>query len=98
MRSSFSSAENYRRGERRISLITCSAGSFAGSDFCPICAPSMATMGQQSSLPQPAIFVSQALMPDSVCSVAEWLSQPERDQRDPPLCLLFRIRKREAQA
>jgi hypothetical protein len=41
---------------RRISLITCSAGSFTGPDFCPIFAPSMATMGQKSSLPQPAPF------------------------------------------
>jgi hypothetical protein len=27
-------------------------------DFCPIFAPSMATMGQKSSLPQPALSVS----------------------------------------
>jgi hypothetical protein len=27
------------------------AGSFTGPDFCPICAPSMATMGQKSSNP-----------------------------------------------
>jgi hypothetical protein len=46
----FSSAENCRRVARRISLTTCSAGSFTGPDFCPIFAPSMATMGQKSSL------------------------------------------------
>jgi hypothetical protein len=50
----FSSAENWRRVARRISLTTCSAGSFTGPDFCPIFAPSMATMGQKSSLPQHA--------------------------------------------
>src|SRR5215472_2503603 len=61
----FSSAENCRRVARRISLTTCSAGFFTGPDFCPICAPSMATMGQKSSLPQPALSVSQVLMPDS---------------------------------
>ena len=43
---------------RRISFTTCSAGSFTGPDFCPIFAPSMATMGQKSSLPQPACSVS----------------------------------------
>src|SRR5262249_11306009 len=32
--------------------------SFTGPDFCPIFAPSMATMGQKSSLPQPAPSVS----------------------------------------
>jgi hypothetical protein len=48
----FSSAENYRRVTRRICLMTCSAGSFSGPDFCPIFVPSMATMGQKSSLPQ----------------------------------------------
>src|SRR6187401_1183847 len=62
----FSSAENCRRVARRIALITCSAGSFTGPDLCPIFAPSMATMGQKSSLPQLAPSVSQALMPDSV--------------------------------
>jgi hypothetical protein len=44
----FSSAENCRRVERRIALITCSVGSFAGPDFCPICAPSKATHGSFS--------------------------------------------------
>jgi hypothetical protein len=34
--------------------------SFTGPGFCPICAPSMATMGQKPSLPQPAVFVSGA--------------------------------------
>src|SRR6202030_225828 len=34
-------------------------------DFCPIFAPPMATMGQNSSLPQPAPSVSLALMPDT---------------------------------
>src|SRR5262249_13583692 len=43
---------------RRISLTTCSAGCFIAPDFCPICAPLMATMGQKSSLPQPAYSVS----------------------------------------
>src|SRR5262249_39055552 len=52
----FSSAENCRRVARRICFTTCSAGSFTGLDFCPICAPSMATMGPKSSLPQPAPF------------------------------------------
>src|SRR5258707_10633856 len=60
----FSSAENWRRVTPRISFTTCPAGSFPGPDFCPICAPSMATMGQKSSLPQPAPSVSSALMPD----------------------------------
>src|SRR5262249_8773021 len=32
---------------------------------CPIFAPSMATMGQKSSLPQPPHSVSQALTPDT---------------------------------
>src|SRR5277367_3348297 len=62
----FSSAENCRRVARRISLMTCSAGSFTGPDFCPIFAPSMATMGQKSSLPQLVRSVSQVLMPDSL--------------------------------
>src|SRR5436190_3564715 len=61
----FSSAENCRRVARRISFTTCSAGSFTGPDFCPICAPSMATMGQKSSLPQLTRSVSVVLMPDS---------------------------------
>src|SRR3954470_14813471 len=61
----FSSAENCRRVPRRIFFTTCSAGSFTGPDFCPICAPSMATMGQKSSLPQLTRSVSVVLMPDS---------------------------------
>src|SRR3954468_21116930 len=60
----FSSAENCRRVARRISFTTCSAGSFTGPDFCPICAPSMATMGQKSSLTQLTRSVSVVLMPD----------------------------------
>src|SRR5262245_50809647 len=60
----FSSAENWRRVTRRISFTTCFAGSFTDPDFGPIFAPSMATMGQKSSLPQPAPSVSLALMPD----------------------------------
>src|ERR1051325_3878282 len=60
-----SSAENWRRVARRISLTTCFAGSFTGPDFCPIFAPSMATMGQKSSLPQLSKSVSEALMPDN---------------------------------
>src|SRR3954470_3270759 len=60
----FSSAENCRRVARRISFTTCSAGSFTDPDFCPICAPSMATMGQKSSLPQLTRSVSVVLMPD----------------------------------
>jgi nucleoside-diphosphate-sugar epimerase len=35
----FSSAENWRRVARRISLTTCSADSLAGPDFCPSFAP-----------------------------------------------------------
>src|ERR1051325_5753888 len=62
----FSSAENWRRVARRIFLTTCSAGSFTGPDFCPIFAPSMATMGQKSSLPQLSKSVSEALMPDRI--------------------------------
>src|SRR5215469_7197909 len=65
----FSSAENCRRVTRRICLMTCSAGSFSGPDFCPIFAPSMATMGQKSSLPQLIQSVSQVLMPDT------WVSE-----------------------
>src|SRR3954470_24867563 len=61
----FSSAENCRRVARRIPFTTCSAGSFTGPDFCPICAPLMATMGQKSSLPQLTRSVSVVLMPDS---------------------------------
>jgi hypothetical protein len=34
------------------------ADTFTGPDFCPICAPSTATMGQKSSLPQHAPSVS----------------------------------------
>src|SRR5436305_3216578 len=60
----FSSAENCRRVARRISFTSCSAGSFTGPDFCPIFAPSMATMGQKSPLPQLARSVSLVLMPD----------------------------------
>src|SRR5690348_7250778 len=60
----FSSAENWRRVARRISLMTCSAGSFTGSDCCPIFAPLLATMDYQPSLPQPAPSVSQTLTPD----------------------------------
>src|SRR5438874_9020484 len=62
----FSSAENCRRVARRIPFTTCSAGSFTGPDFCPICAPSMATMGQKSSLPQLTRSVSVVLMPDTL--------------------------------
>src|SRR5207253_7117749 len=62
----FSSAENWRRVTRRISFTTCSAGSFTGPDFCPICAPSMATMGQKSSLPQLTRSVSVVLTPDTL--------------------------------
>ena len=54
----FSSAENWRRVARRIALTTWSAGSFTGPDFCPIFAPSMATMGQKSSLSQLSKSVS----------------------------------------
>src|SRR3954468_1877594 len=61
----FSSAENCLRVARRISFTTCSAASFTGPDFCPICAPSMATMGQKSSLPQLTRSVSVVLMPDT---------------------------------
>src|SRR5215218_1461479 len=61
----FSSAENWRRVARGISLMTCSAGSFTGSDCCPIFAPLLATMGYQPSLPQPAPSASQALTPDT---------------------------------
>src|SRR3954451_7787239 len=61
----FSSAENCRRVARRISFTTCSAGSFTGPDFCPICAPSMATMGQKFSLPQLTRSVSVVLTPDN---------------------------------
>jgi hypothetical protein len=61
----FSSAENWRRVTRRISFTTCLADSFTDPDFCPIFAPSMATMGQKSSLPQPAPSVSFAPVPDS---------------------------------
>src|SRR5205823_2277268 len=49
---------------RRISFTTCSAGFLTGPDFCPIFAPSMATMGQKSSLLQLSQSVSWALMPD----------------------------------
>jgi hypothetical protein len=45
--------------------MTRSAGSFTGSDCCPIFAPLLATMGHQPSLPQPAPSVSQALTPDT---------------------------------
>src|SRR5438128_3891861 len=61
----FSSAVNCRRVTRRISFTTCSAGFLTGPDFCPIFAPSMATMGQKSSLLQLSQSVSWALMPDS---------------------------------
>src|SRR5947208_450232 len=60
----FSSAVNCRRVTRRISFTTCSAGFLTGPDFCPIFAPSMATMGQKSSLLQLSQSVSWALMPD----------------------------------
>src|SRR4051812_38236817 len=60
----FSSAENWRRVARRISLMTCSAGAFTGSDCCPIFAPLLATMDYQPSLPQPAASVLQAVTPD----------------------------------
>src|SRR5207248_7425033 len=53
----FSSAENRRWVTRRIFFTTCPAGSFPGPDFCPICAPSMAMMGQKSFLPQPASLI-----------------------------------------
>src|SRR5437870_4236972 len=62
----FSSAVNCRRVTRRISFTTCSAGFLTGPDFCPIFAPSMATMGQKSSLLQLSQSVSWALMPDTV--------------------------------
>src|SRR3954454_13797625 len=45
--------------------MTCSAGSFTGSDCCPIFAPLLATMDYQPSLPQPAASVSQALTQDT---------------------------------
>src|SRR3954470_7316540 len=61
----FHSAETGRRVARRLPFTTCSAGSFTGPDFCPICAPSMATMGQKSSLPHLTRSVSVVLMPDN---------------------------------
>src|SRR3954454_15619393 len=61
----FSSAENWRRVARRISLMTCSAASFTASDCCPIFAPLLATMDYQPSPPQPVPSVSEALTPDS---------------------------------
>jgi 3-polyprenyl-4-hydroxybenzoate decarboxylase len=54
----FSSAKNCRRVARRMVLMTCSAGSFAGADFCLIFAPSRATMNQKFSLTQSAKSVS----------------------------------------
>ena len=54
-----------RRVARRISFTTCSGGSFSGPDFCLIFAPSMATMSQKSSRPQPNQSVSRTLMPDN---------------------------------
>src|SRR6266404_4331375 len=66
----FSSAENWRRVARRISFTTCLAGSFTDPDFCPIFAPSMATMGQKSSLPQPAPSVSLS------ADAGHYLNQP----------------------
>src|SRR3954447_11506667 len=78
----FSSAENWRRVARRISLMTCSAGSFTGSDCCPIFAPLLATMGHQPSLPQPASSVSQALTPDTHTQVREAVNLQHRGVDD----------------
>src|SRR5436190_2078801 len=74
----FSSAVNCRRVARRISFTTCSAGFLTGPDFCPIFAPSMATMGQKSSLLQLSQSVSYALMPDTsyiAGDLAKWLDE-----------------------
>src|SRR4051812_32166466 len=77
----FSSAENCRRVARRISFTTCSAGCFTGPDFCPICAPSIATMGQKSSLPQLTRSVSVVLMPDML----NWIKlEVGSDTQEPP--------------
>jgi hypothetical protein len=46
----YSSAENGRRGARRMSLTTCSAGSLAGPDVCLIVAPQEATMSPSPSI------------------------------------------------
>ena len=51
---------------RRISFTTCSAGAFAGTDFCLICAPERAKMNQKISLQKTPRFVPWALTPDSV--------------------------------
>src|SRR3954453_7172998 len=67
----FSSAENWRRVARRISLMTCSAGAFTGSDCCPIFAPLLATMDYQPSLPPPAASVLQAVTPDTSITEAD---------------------------
>src|SRR5215213_6588663 len=91
----FSSAENCRRVARRISLITCSADSFTGSDCCPIFAPLLATMGHQPSLPQPAASVSQALMPDRVTDGQ--LSQQDRDRLNQLVAAEYNISTQEAQ-
>src|SRR2546430_8197985 len=60
-----SSAEKRRRVARRIFFTTSVAGSFSGTDFCLIFAPSRATMSQKSSLPQPAESVSRVLTADT---------------------------------
>src|SRR5438034_8745775 len=78
----FSSAVNCRRVARRISFTTCSAGFLTGPDFCPIFAPSMATMGQKSSLLQLSQSVSWALMPDTLRhSFATHLLEQDTDIR-----------------
>jgi hypothetical protein len=61
----FSSAEKWRRVSRRMSFTTRSAGAFAGTDFCLICAPERAKMNQKLSLQKTPRFVPWALTPDT---------------------------------
>src|SRR5437667_12384174 len=97
----FSSAVNCRRVTRRISFTTCSAGFLTGPDFCPIFAPSMATMGQKSSLLQLSQSVSWALMPDSPATTSEFSSirtEPLEQQQRSAQMLTQRAREQASQA
>src|SRR5947207_14127575 len=93
----FSSAVNCRRLARRISFTTCSAGFLTGPDFCPIFAPSMATMGQKSSLLQLSQSVSWALMPDRLSIEVEGGDLIVEADRDPPAGLLAELRQHKAE-
>src|SRR5437660_3354209 len=96
-----SSAEKCRRVARRIFFTTSVAGSFSGTDFCLIFAPSRATMSQKSSLPQPAESVSRVLTADTSDAQMSWQLygpqpfEPRASPRSDPWLYVFDNREHE---